>query len=43
MLAGTPGTRRAVQPQTDASGKEMYKPCVPPGTERIKVKADMNS
>ena len=38
MQAGTLGVRRAVQPQTDPSGRLMSQPYVPPGTERFKVK-----
>ena len=36
--AGRHGVKLAVQPRTDPDGEIMSKPCVPPGTERIKVK-----
>ena len=32
------GAWRDMQLQTDNSGSVMFGPCVPPGTERIKVK-----
>ena len=37
MQAGVPGTRHAVQPQTENKGKRMSKPYVPHGMERIKL------
>ena len=38
MKGGTLGVRRAMQPQTDPSGRLMSWPYVPPGTERVKVR-----
>ena len=38
VLAGIRGIQLAVQLWTDPDGGVMSKPCVPPGTERIKVK-----
>jgi hypothetical protein len=38
VQAETRVTQHAVQLQTDSSGRKMSEPCVPPGTERIKVK-----
>ena len=37
-LAGTPGMQPAEQLWTGQDGGVMSKPCVPPGTERLKVK-----
>ena len=38
MQAGERGMQQEGLLQTDRSGDAMSKPCVPPGTERIKVK-----
>ena len=37
-LAWAHGTWHTVQPQIGNNGRRMFEPCVPPGTERIKVK-----
>ncbi|KAJ8280743.1 hypothetical protein GJAV_G00058480 [Gymnothorax javanicus] len=38
VQAGQPGMQYAGQPRTESSGRRMFEPCVPPSTERIKVK-----
>ena len=38
LQAGRLGTKYARLLLTEGCGKMMFKPCVPPGTERIKVK-----
>lgn len=40
MLAGAPGTKHAMQPQTGTNGRMMF---YSPDTERIKLKVDLLS